>query len=81
MPGEGSPVNQYEVTLIGYTSDGAESGFRNYYIVTNTTPASEKPQLGLACGAGCWLPEGVSNPAPLPPQDLLGQWFLSRSLP
>nr|KAG5699379.1 hypothetical protein BaRGS_008287 [Batillaria attramentaria] len=25
--------------------------------------------------------ESVSNPAPLPPQDLLGHWFLSRSLP
>ena len=24
---------------------------------------------------------GVSDPAPLPPQYLLGQWFLSRSLP
>ena len=33
------------------------------------------------CGAGCWLPEGVSDPAPLPPQYLLGHWFLSRSLP
>nr|KAG5711020.1 hypothetical protein BaRGS_013754 [Batillaria attramentaria] len=31
-----------------------------------------KERRGLACGAGCWLPEGVSNPAPLPPQDLLG---------
>ena len=27
-----------------------------------------------------WLPEGVSDPAPLPPQYLLGHWFLSRSL-
>ena len=40
---------------------------------------------GLACGAGCWLPEGVSDPAPLPPQYpqqyLLGLWFLSGSLP
>ena len=36
---------------------------------------------GLACGAGCWLPEGVSDPAPLPPQYLLGHWFLPRSLP
>ena len=36
---------------------------------------------GLACSAGCWLPEGVSDPAPLPPQYLLGHWFLSRSLP
>ena len=37
------------------------------------------PGQGLACGAGCWLPEGVSDPAPLPPQYLLGHWFLSRS--
>ena len=39
------------------------------------------PCQGLACGAGCWLPEGVSDPAPLPPQYLLDHWFLSRSLP
>ena len=39
------------------------------------------PGQGLACGAGCWLPEGVSDPAPLPPQYLLGHWFLPRSLP
>ena len=39
------------------------------------------PGQGMACGAGCWLPEGVSDPAPLPPQYLLGHWFLSRSLP
>ena len=39
------------------------------------------PGQGLACGAGCWLSEGVSDPAPLPPQYLLGHWFLSRSLP
>ena len=39
------------------------------------------PGQGLACGAGCWLPEGVSDPAPLPPQYLLGHWFLSLSLP
>ena len=39
------------------------------------------PGQGLACGAGCWLPEGVSDPAPLPTQYLLGHWFLSRSLP
>ena len=39
------------------------------------------PGQGLACGAGCWLPEGVSDPAPLPPQYLLGHWFLSRSFP
>ena len=30
------------------------------------------PGQGLACGAGSWLPEGVSDPAPLPPQYLLG---------
>ena len=39
------------------------------------------PGQGLACGAGCWLPEGVSDPAPLTPQYLLGHWLLSRSLP
>ena len=39
------------------------------------------PGQGLVCGAGCWLPEDVSDPAPLPPQYLLGHWFLSRSLP
>ena len=39
------------------------------------------PGQGLACGAGCWLPEGVSDPAPLPLQYLLGHWFLSHSLP
>ena len=33
------------------------------------------------CCAGCWLPEGVSDPAPRPPQHLLGHWFLSGSLP
>ena len=39
------------------------------------------PCQGLACGAGCWLPEGEFHPAPLPPQYLLGHWFLSSSLP
>ena len=39
------------------------------------------PGQGLACGAGCWLPEGVSDPAPLPLQYLLGHWFPSCSLP
>ena len=38
------------------------------------------PGQGLGCGAGCWLPEGVSDPAPLPPHCLLGHWFLSCSL-
>ena len=38
-------------------------------------------RLGLACDTGCWLPEGVSNPAPLPLQNFLGHWFLPRSLP
>nr|KAG5699968.1 hypothetical protein BaRGS_001787 [Batillaria attramentaria] len=48
----------------------------------NCVKSGYKPaQIGLACGAGRWLPEGVSNPAPLPPQDLLGRWFLPRSLP
>ena len=31
------------------------------------------PGQGLACGAGCWLPEGVSNPAPLPPTSKAGK--------
>ena len=39
------------------------------------------PGQNLACGAGCWLPEGVSDPAPLPLQNLFCYWFLSRSLP
>ena len=39
------------------------------------------PGQGLACGAGCWLPEGVCDPAPLPLQYLLGHWFLSHLLP
>ena len=39
------------------------------------------PRQGLACGAGCWLPEGMSDPALRPPQYLLGHWFPSRSLP
>ena len=39
------------------------------------------PGQGLACGAGCWISEGVSDPASLPPQYLLGHWFLSPSLP
>ena len=29
------------------------------------------PGQGLSCGGGCWLPEGVSDPAPLPPEYLL----------
>ena len=39
------------------------------------------PGQGLACSAGCWIPEDVSNLAPLPPQYLFGHWFLSHSLP
>ena len=39
------------------------------------------PGQGLTCSAGCWLLEGVSDPVPLPPQYLIGHWFLSRSLP
>ena len=39
------------------------------------------PGQGMACVAGCWLPEGVSDPAPLPLQYLLGHWFPSRSFP
>ena len=38
------------------------------------------PGQGLACGAGCWLPDGVSDPVPLPLQYLLSHWFMSRSL-
>ena len=34
------------------------------------------PGQGLACGAGCWLPEGVSDLAPLPPQYLLGHAYI-----
>ena len=44
-------------------------------------PALRVPGQGVACGAGCWLPEGVSDPVPLLLQYLLGHWFLSRSLP
>ena len=29
----------------------------------------------------CWMLEGVSDPSPLPPQYLLGHWFLFRSPP
>ena len=39
------------------------------------------PGQSMACGAGSWLPDGVSDPAPLPPQYLLGHWYLSSSLP
>ena len=39
------------------------------------------PGQNLARGAGCWLSEGVSNPAPLPLQNLFCYWFLSHSLP
>ena len=39
------------------------------------------PGQGLACGAGCLLPEGVSDPAPLSPQYLLSHWFLCCWLP
>ena len=43
-----------------------------------SSPAGSRSGLGLA---GCWLLEGVSDPAPLHPQYLLGHWFLSCSLP
>ena len=58
----------------------------HYPFPTVTRPASVSlplrvPGQGLvACGAGYWLPEGASDPAPLPPQYLLGHWFLSFSL-
>ena len=39
------------------------------------------PGQSLVCGAGCWLPEGVSDPAPLSLQNLICYWLLSRSLP
>ena len=44
-----------------------------------------RPLFLFPCGfqvracTGCSFPEGVSDPAPLPPQNLLGHWFLSRS--
>ena len=43
-----------------------------------SSPAGSRSGLGV----WCWmlLPEGVSDPSPLPPQYLLGHWFLSRSL-
>ena len=39
------------------------------------------PGQDLVCGAGSSLPEGVSDPAPPPPQYLLGHWFLPHSFP
>ena len=33
--------------------------------LSSSSPAGSRS--GLPCGAGCWLPEGVSDPAPLPP--------------
>ena len=39
------------------------------------------PGQGLACGAGCWLPESVPDPASLPRQYLHGHWFPSYLLP
>ena len=42
--------------------------------------SSSFPGQGLACGTGCWFHEGLSDPAPIPPQNLLGHLFLSRSL-
>ena len=73
----------------GYSCPVAPLLLQLYFSVSSPTvarPASLPLPLqvrgqGLACGAGCWLPEGVSDPAPLPPQYLLGLWFLSRSLP
>ena len=44
-----------------------------------SSPVGSRSRLGVC--AGCWLLEGVSDPAPLPPQYLLDLWFLSRSLP
>ena len=38
------------------------------------------PGQRLACGAGFWFPEGVSNPVPFPPQNLLSHWLLTRFL-
>ena len=55
--------------------------------LSSSSPAGSRhsksmvPGQGLACGAGCWLPEGVSDPAPLPLQYRFGHWFLSSSLP
>ena len=39
------------------------------------------PGQGFACGVGFWLLEGVSDPAPLPLEYLLGHWFMSCWLP
>ena len=55
-------------------------------LLTVARPASlslplQIPGHSLACTARCWLPEGVSDPAPLPPQYLLRLRFLSCSLP
>ena len=34
----------------------------------------------LACGVGFWFPESVSYSIPLPPQNLLSHWLLTRFL-
>ena len=38
--------------------------------LSSSSPAGSRS--GLACGAGCWLPEGVSDPPWFPSQYLLG---------
>ena len=45
--------------------------------LSSSSPAGSRSGLGV----WCWMLEGVSDPAPFPPQYLLGHWFLSRSLP
>jgi len=49
---------------------------------TSPLPLSPRvPKESLACGAGWWLPESVSNPAPLPLSDLDVHWLLFSSSP
>ena len=79
-------------SVLGYSCHSGPAGpllFQLCFSVSSPTvarPASlplplRIPGQGLACGAGCWLPEGVSDSAPLPQQYLLGHRFLSHSLP
>ena len=39
------------------------------------------PRQCLSFDAGAWFSERMTNPAPLPPQDLFGDWLLSSSFP
>ena len=45
--------------------------------LSSSSPAGSRSGLCV----WCWLPEGVSDPAPLSAQYLLSYWFLSRLLP